>query len=166
MYFNTTFTPNHVLAHCILTKSSQCHWPMCPVRTMRGSSMCCGSFTIGNSTPKKKNLLISPAIFDPSLCENHDRARGNIKYLQNLWLDFEKGDLPPDELPNLFPNLRMVISNTYSHTADNPRFRVMIPTARSLTPETYELLYNQIAWKLEDAGYGLKEKDTGKPRSR
>jgi hypothetical protein len=114
---------------------------------------------------EKNNLLISPAIFDPSLCENHDRARENIKYMQNRWLDFEKGDLPPDELPNLFPNLRMVISNTYSHTADNPRFRVMIPTATSLTPEAYELLYNQIAWKLEDAGYGLKEKDTGKPRS-
>ena len=52
---------------------------------------------------EKNNLLISPAIFDPSLCENHDRARENIKYMQNLWLDFEKVICLPMNFPTCFP---------------------------------------------------------------
>jgi hypothetical protein len=42
-----------------------------------------------------------------------------------------------------------------------PRYRVIIPTTQQLTPETYLLLYEQIARKLEDAGYAvLRRKPT------
>jgi hypothetical protein len=61
-------------------------------------------------TSKIENNLISPAVFDPSLSEDHKRGRENIKYLKNLWLDFENGDLQPGEFPDLFPNLRMAVA--------------------------------------------------------
>jgi hypothetical protein len=50
---------------------------------------------------KDTNPLISPAIFDP----NHPKAEGktkrglqNIVAMRHLWMDFENGDLPPEEI--------------------------------------------------------------------
>jgi hypothetical protein len=104
---------------------------------------------------KERSWLMSPAIFDPNRVSGTARGTGNIVYLQNLWLDFENGDLSPDELPNLFPRTRMILTNTFRHTVARPRYRVIIPTTQQLTPEVYLLLYEQIAWKLEDAGYAV-----------
>ena len=56
---------------------------------------------------------------------------------------------------SLFPRTRMILTNTFRHTVARPRCRVIIPTADQLTPETYLLLYEQIARKLEDAGYAV-----------
>jgi len=84
-------------------------------------------------------------------------------------LDFENGELTPDELPKLFPGLRIVTTNTYDHTSTKPRFRVIIPTTENMTPEVYGLIYGCIAEKLEDAGYsverGSKRQKTSRPRS-
>jgi hypothetical protein len=113
-------------------------------------------------THKNDNNLWSPAVFDPSSSEQHNRGRNNIKYLQHIWLDFEDGDLQPDELPKLFPNLRMVVTNTFHHTDAHPRFRVIILTSTAMTPATYELLYEQIALKLEDVGYSIERRGRGR----
>jgi hypothetical protein len=104
---------------------------------------------------KERSWLMSPAIFDPNRVKGTARGHGNIIYLQNLWLDFENGDLTPDELPSLFPRTRMILTNTFRHTVARPRYRVIIPTTDQLTPEAYLLLYEQIARKLEDASYAV-----------
>src|SRR6478735_498495 len=65
---------------------------------------------------KERSWLMSPAIFDPNRVKGTARGTGNIVYLQNLWLDFENGDLSPDELPGLFPRIRMILTNTFRHT--------------------------------------------------
>jgi hypothetical protein len=104
---------------------------------------------------KERSWLMSPAIFDPNRVSGTARGRANIVYLQNLWLDFENGDLSPDEFPKLFPRTRMILTNTFRHTVARPRYRVIIPTTDQLTPEVYLLLYEQIARKLEDAGYAV-----------
>jgi hypothetical protein len=104
---------------------------------------------------KETSWLMSPAIFDPNRVKGTARGHGNIVYLQNLWLDFENGDLTPDEFPKLFPRTRMILTNTFRHTAARPRYRVIIPTTDQLTSETYLLLYELIAGKLEDAGYAV-----------
>ena len=49
----------------------------------------------------------------------------------------------------------MILTNTFRHTVARPRYRVIIPTTDPLTLETYLLLYEQIARKLEDAGYAV-----------
>jgi hypothetical protein len=50
----------------------------------------------------------------------------------------------------------MVVTNTYRHTVEKPRFRVIIPTTQSMSPEAYEIVYHGIASKLEDAGYSVE----------
>jgi hypothetical protein len=80
----------------------------------------------------------------------------NIAYLQNLVLDFEDGDLRPEEIPKLFPDLEMMVTNTYRHTAEQPRFRVIILTDQCTTPEVYEALFDAVEAKLRHAGYVRK----------
>jgi hypothetical protein len=67
-------------------------------------------------------------------------------------LDFEKGDLRPDQFAHLFPDLQMVITNTYNHTSDHPRFRVIIPTSQRMTPDVYETIFDEIVQRMEDQG--------------
>jgi hypothetical protein len=108
---------------------------------------------------KEQRWLISPAIFDPDKCEGSDRGLGNIVYMRGIWLDFEDGDLKPDEFPSLFPHVRMVVFNTFRHTKENPRFRVFIPTTGVMPPEAYTRIWDQIALKIRDAGFSV-----GKPK--
>src|SRR6476661_5759563 len=91
-----------------------------------------------------------------------NRGKENIVYLRHVVLDFENGELQPEMLANLFPNLQMVVINTYNHTNDKPRFRAVIFTDEPMSVETYAFIYNCIADKLEEAGYSVKR--TGKMR--
>jgi hypothetical protein len=108
---------------------------------------------------KKDLYLFSPAIFDPNSSTEKTRGKENILYLRHVVLDFENGELQPDELPRLFPDLQMVITNTFSHTWDRPRFRAVFFTSETMTPEVYSLIYGWIADKLEEAGYSVNRKD-------
>jgi hypothetical protein len=58
------------------------------------------------------------------------------------------------KFPSLFPDTRMVVFNTFSHTTKNPRFRVYFPTTVIITPDVYEKIWDQLRLKLEDGGYG------------
>ena len=110
---------------------------------------------------KESNFLVSPAIFDPNHTNregNQKRGRSNIQYLRHIWLDFENGELQPNELAKLFPHTRLVIFNTYNHTNEKPRFRVVFPTTQSITPEAYEILWDNRASKIEDAGFWVFKK--------
>ena len=65
----------------------------------------------------------------------------------------------------------MVVTNTFSHTSDEPRFRAVLFTDEPMTAEAYGLIYNSIADKLEEAGYlvervGKKLKTSNTPNSR
>ena len=115
---------------------------------------------------KEDNYLFSPAIFDPNRSAGTNRGKDNIAYLRNIVLDFENGELRPEELPNLFPGLRMVITNTFNHTSDKPRFRAVFPTSEIMTPEVYCLIQGCLADKLEDAGYGVDRGGKGRKGSR
>jgi hypothetical protein len=102
--------------------------------------------------------LFSPAIFDPSRPTGKPRGKSNIVYLRHVVLDFEDGELRPEELPNLFPDMQMVVTSTYRHTWDKPRFRAIFFTNEIMTPEVYGLIYGWIADKLEEAGYSVDRK--------
>jgi hypothetical protein len=76
-----------------------------------------------------------------------DRERALVERtarIRGVWLDFEVGDLKPDEFPSLFPYVRMVIFNTFRHTTGKPRFRVFIPTIGKMSPEAYESLTQKV----------------------
>jgi hypothetical protein len=102
---------------------------------------------------KQDSYLFSAAIFDPSLPTGKQRGKGNVLYLRHVVLDLENGEVRPEDLPRLFPDLQMVITNTFRHTWDKPRFRAVFFTNEIMTPEVYGLIYGWIADKLEQAGY-------------
>ena len=111
---------------------------------------------------KESNFLMSPAIFDPNHPDREGKKRRglkNIRYLRHIWFDFENGELKPEEIAKLFPLNQMVIFNTYNHTADAPRFRVILPTSQRLNPEAYEAVWDNFAAKLRHAGYSVGDKD-------
>ena len=65
----------------------------------------------------------------------------------------------------------MVVTSTFSHTSDKPRFRAVLFTDEPMTAEVYGLIYNSIADKLEEVGYsvervGKKLKTSNTPDSR
>ena len=93
--------------------------------------------------------------FDPNKSTEHNRGKENILYLRHVVLDFENGKLQPETLPKLFPDLQMVVTNTYRHTHDKPRFRAVLFTDEPMTVEAYGLIYNSIGDKLEEAGYSI-----------
>jgi hypothetical protein len=102
---------------------------------------------------KTANALFSPAIFDPARSSTSNRGRDNILYLQNVVLDFENGELRPHQIPDIFPDLQLIVANTYGHTSDAPRFRVIILASAPMGPSAYEALWDAVANKLRDAGY-------------
>jgi hypothetical protein len=63
----------------------------------------------------------------------------------DVWLDFEDGDLLPEDFVEIFPDTQMMIFNSFNHTPENPRFRVVIPTTQNMTPSQYEKIWDMIA---------------------
>jgi hypothetical protein len=121
----------------------------------------------GKLKTKEENYLISPSVFDPNKCGGGKRrGTDNIVYVRHLWLDFEDGDLSPDEFPKLFPHYRMLVTNSFHHTANKPRFRVMMPTTQPIPRDAYPLLYDNIAAKLEETGYTILRSSAKKKISR
>jgi hypothetical protein len=108
---------------------------------------------------KDDNSLFSPAIFDPYIGkigakgQPERRAVGNILCVHNIVFDFENGDLRPEEVPQLFPGLQMVVVNSYMHTSAMPRFRVILLTEGVMSPSEYKVIFDAVAAKLHDAGY-------------
>jgi hypothetical protein len=111
---------------------------------------------------KEDNSLISPAIFDPDReilnadGKSTKRGRNNIVYCRHLWLDFEDGDLTAKEFAELFPNVKMVLMNSFNHTPDTPRFRAVMLTTARVTADVQEFLFDQVVAKLKEAGYVYK----------
>ncbi len=124
------------------------------------------------SNSKESQYLFSPALFDPALSQETHRGNANIAYLRHVILDFENGELKPDGIPNLLPATRMIVTNTFNHTTQRPRFRVILPTTENMTPEVYRFIVQDcIAVKLEEAGYSVNrgrqktQRSTNLPRS-
>lgn len=105
-------------------------------------------------------------MFDPNRSAGTNRGKDNIAYLQNIVLDFENGELRPEELPILFPGLRIAITNTFNHTSAKPQFRAVFPTSEIMTPEVYCLIQGCLADKLEGAGYAVDRGAKGRKGSR
>lgn len=97
--------------------------------------------------------LISPSTYDPNASQETSRGLANIKYVNGVWLDNDGGDLGFEEFARLFPYLRMVVWNTYSHTPQKPRWRVFIPTSKAMSPEVYRLIMAEIEAVLNKHGY-------------
>ena len=77
---------------------------------------------------------------------NGRRIRGAVKerYLITLDADNPGEDFIVD-LDMELGGMEYVLYSTHSHTADNPRYRVIIPVDRPMTPDEYQAVSRQIA---------------------
>jgi len=55
-----------------------------------------------------------------------------------------------------------VVTNTFNHSSDNPRFRAVFATSGIMTPEVYGVIQGCLADKLEDAGYSIARGGKGR----
>lgn len=77
---------------------------------------------------------------------NGRRVRGAVKerYLITLDADNPGEDFIVD-LDMELGGMEYVLYSTHSHTADNPRYRVIIPVDRAMTPDEYQAVSRRIA---------------------
>ena len=113
---------------------------------------------------KEANGLISPSIFDQSLCDETSRGLANVRAIWGIWLDNDGGDLSHQEFSRLFPRLRMVITNSYSSTPEKPRWRVFIPTTVAMPICAHEAICQQIMRTVNRAGYWSRTQLHADPR--
>jgi hypothetical protein len=110
----------------------------------------------GRLVPSKEdNFLLSPAHFitDVPGCDTR-RGLPNIQHVNGIWLDNDGGDLTPKMFAALFPQLRMVVWNTYSSTPECPRWRCFIPTTCEMLVEHHARIAAQIMMALRHSGFG------------
>ncbi|WP_029031530.1 hypothetical protein [Salinarimonas rosea] len=118
----------------------------------------------GRVLAQKENAgVFSPAHFDPDKAAETKRGLDNITHLRGIWLDNDGGDLSHAEFARLFPYLRIVTWNTYSHTPEKPRWRGFIPTTCAMSIEVHRLIMAQIEWVLNREGYWGKKQIAKRP---
>lgn len=78
--------------------------------------------------------------------KNGRRVRGAVKERYLITLD---ADSPSEDfISNLdleLGDMEYVLYSTHSHTPDNPRYRIIIPTDRVMTPDEYQAVSRRIA---------------------
>ena len=120
---------------------------------------------------KEANTLASGAMFDASKSGDTAKGLANIQAVNGIWLDFDNGELSPDEFRRMFPEVKWLIWNSFNNGKDNQRkYRVLFPTASLMTAEMYHTLWDVIAQRIESFGYYIgsaasyeKQKQVGRP---
>jgi hypothetical protein len=115
-----------------------------------------------NTAAKHDNILLSPAVFDPSKGET-SRGTENVVALSALWLDNDGGDLGYEEFAKLFPRLRMVAMNTASTRPGNPRYRIFIPTLKRMPVDVHGDILRMIEQALNRTGYWSDKQAAERP---
>jgi hypothetical protein len=113
---------------------------------------------------KANNHLICPAFFDASKSRITARGNENVVFATGVWLDFDGGDLRPDDFARLFPTLRMTIFNSFSSSKERLRFRVYIRTTTIMSADVYREITHHMLAKIIEAGYPLAKPIPGDPR--
>jgi hypothetical protein len=115
---------------------------------------------------KEAALLICPTIFEKPLelpehltamgisIEAPARTKERALACRGLLLDFENGDMTPEDFARVFPDLEFIGYSSWSHKPEAPRFRICIPSTQFVPPSIQVLLLHAIVDKLEAAGWG------------
>ena len=112
-------------------------------------------------TSKDEVRLISLTTFDPTIDPGGYRRQANYKVAHGIILDFDNGELTPEEFEQIFwhdaadEKIAFIICNTFSRCAEQPnRFRVIIPFQSPVySLAEYQATYDTLVERLERAGY-------------
>ncbi|GJE43760.1 hypothetical protein [Methylobacterium soli] len=113
---------------------------------------------------KEDNHLICPAVFDLMLSGTTTRGLANVLYANGVWIDVDAGDMNPKDLAAIFPQLRIVVFNSFSSTKAQPRYRVHIPTTRTVSAAEYGSIVDQFIQVVRDSGFSLAKRDPARPQ--
>jgi hypothetical protein len=94
---------------------------------------------------KKENVLICPATFDISKCEDTNYGTANVESAWCMFIDYDAGDAAPEMWNVVFPDIAKIVYSTYSSTHQCWRYRVVFHTDRAMSAEEYAVLSNHIA---------------------
>lgn len=119
-------------------------------------------FNISGTSGKKDNFLCSPAAFDPSKSDDTDRGLDNVLYTSFLALDFDNGDLTPDDFIRIFwtdalrgEKLTFDIMNSAGHDPDNGinKFRVFMYYTTIASVDEHYAIFDTIKTRIAAKGY-------------
>jgi hypothetical protein len=102
---------------------------------------------------KTANLLISAAIFNQD-----SKDEKNILFVQDIYMDFEDGDLRPEHLSEILSGKKYAICNFWNHTKDKPRFRLLVRVDAPMTVDESKAVWDWIAHRIEDTGFSVWSK--------
>jgi hypothetical protein len=115
---------------------------------------------------KEVNPLICPTVFGKPLqlpdhltaigitIESSVRTKENALACRGFFLDIENGDMMPVDFAEAFRDLEFFAYSSWSHTANEPRYRIGIPSTQLIPPEIHTLILHTIVDRLEAAGWG------------
>ena len=94
------------------------------------------------------------ALLCASFINGGRRSYDDVVGASGIWFDVDgkEGILPPECWPELLPKTRLVVVNTFSHTAVLPKYRVWIPLARMVTPSNYKAVWRTLYSDLKAKG--------------
>jgi hypothetical protein len=112
------------------------------------------------NSSKSDNRLISPAYFEMKDGVKTERGKQNVVFANGIWLDFDgvkgkttkalvKQPIDPKELPKYW-KFKFVVFNSYSSTKDWRKYRVYIPTDRTVTLDEYSNITDTLVGLLPD----------------
>ncbi len=131
---------------------------MYPAKSALSSNSCAFAMNINLSPRRTVTFSVQPySILAFRQVSSAAKATSYISGTSSWILRMERSD--QRTCPGCFPDLQMVITNTFRHSWDKPRFRVVFFTNEIMTPEVYGLIYGWIADKLEEAGYSVDRND-------
>ena len=114
---------------------------------------------------KEAASLMCPTIFDkpPQLpdhlaaigitIESSVRTKQNALACRGFFLDLENGGMTPEDFAEAFPDLEFFAYSSWSHTANEPRYRIGIPSIQLIPPDIHTLILHTIVDRLEAAGW-------------
>lgn len=105
---------------------------------------------------KEKALLWSPSAF------YDDRTKLNCLLVRGIVLDIE-GGIRIEDFAGYFPDLEMIIHPSFNHSAEDHRYRVMIPTTDDMSGKESEMIRRSLMRQLENAGFGRKKDRNYRP---
>jgi hypothetical protein len=118
--------------------------------------------------PKEKLPAWSPAVFtdDKRAKHNVENVTALVLDYDNTWIELADGKaikqrIPEEELVTIeravaaWKGCMLLVHTSSSHTSEWPRFRVVVPFSRPVTPDEYTIIWEWAAEHLEDRGQAI-----------
>lgn len=121
---------------------------------------------------KKEEALFNLSVFEPPEGSEHYRRLVHFKSAGGLVLDFDNGEVSPEEFERIFwkeagrgRKISFIIMNTFSRSETRPdKFRVIIPFRRPVeSKEEYHAAYDYVTRRIEERGHRKPPKILGGP---